>query len=246
MMSFVNSPTAQRKAQREMCLHSPALTHDSYVAAIQVSRLADHGDSISHHEFWKHGVGNFDVCMRINDCARQVRPDMRAWLSVSHTYIHKSITRRYTDCLWLDASIYAAHWKLKVLHGVWPSLHRPMSSFPPCDDHLYYRPSCRRPCIKNPTMKSTFLARGKTYEVFQPGAKVEVVVVAMSGKEICTIYVTTDAWSLIYKIQKLSESVMPMGGLAKEYLIGDPFFIAFQEEVGGCLRVPSCSIEVRT
>ena len=93
-------------------------------------------------------------------------------------------------------------------------------------------------------MKPTFLARGKTYEVFQPGAKVEVVVVAMSGKEICTIYVTTDAWSLIYKIQKLSESVMPMGGLAKEYLIGDQFFIAFQEEVGGCLRVPSCSIEV--
>ena len=93
-------------------------------------------------------------------------------------------------------------------------------------------------------MKSTFLARGKTYEVFQPGAKVEVVVVAMSGEEICKIYVTTDAWSLIYKIQKLSESVMPMRGLAKEYLIGDPFFIAFQEEVGGCLRVPSCSIEV--
>ena len=59
-------------------------------------------------------------------------------------------------------------------------------------------------------MKSTFLARGKTYEVFQPGAKVEVVVVAMSGKEICKIYVTTDDWSLIYKIQKLSESVMPL------------------------------------
>ena len=27
----------QRRAQREMCWHSPALTHDSYVAAIQVS-----------------------------------------------------------------------------------------------------------------------------------------------------------------------------------------------------------------
>ena len=94
-------------------------------------------------------------------------------------------------------------------------------------------------------MKSTFLARGKTYEVFQPGAKVEVVVVAMSGKEICTIYVTTDAWSLIYKIQKLSESDMREKDLAlKAYLMGDQFFIAFQEKVGGCLRVPSCSIEV--
>ena len=28
-----------------------ALTNDSYVAAIQMSRLADHGDSISHYEF---------------------------------------------------------------------------------------------------------------------------------------------------------------------------------------------------
>ena len=94
-------------------------------------------------------------------------------------------------------------------------------------------------------MKSTFLARGKTYEVFQPGAKVEVVVVAMSGKEICTIYVTTDAWSLIYKIQKLSESDMREKDLAlKAYLMGDQFVIAFQEKVGGCLRVPSCSIEV--
>ena len=94
-------------------------------------------------------------------------------------------------------------------------------------------------------MKSTFLARGKTYEVFQPGAKVEVVVVAMSGEEICKIYVTTDAWSLIYKIQKLSESDMREKDLAlKAYLMGDQFFIAFQEKVGGCLRVPSCSIEV--
>ena len=72
----------------------------------------------------------------------------------------------------------------------------------------------------------------------------EVVVVAMSGKEICTIYVTTDAWSLIYRIQKLSESDMPGKDLAKAYLMGDQFFIAFQEKVGGCLRVPSCSIEV--
>ena len=78
-------------------------------------------------------------------------------------------------------------------------------------------------------MKPTFLARGKTYEVFQPGAKVEVVVVAMSGEKICKIYVTTDAWSLIYKIQKLSESVMPMGGLAKEYLIGDDFLSLFKK-----------------
>ena len=93
-------------------------------------------------------------------------------------------------------------------------------------------------------MKPTFLARGKTYEVFQPGAKVEVVVVAMSGEEICKIYVTTDAWSLIYRIQKLSESDMPGKDLAKAYLMGDQFFIAFQEKVGGCLRVPSCSIEV--
>ena len=94
-------------------------------------------------------------------------------------------------------------------------------------------------------MKSTFLARGKTYEVFQPGAKVEVVVVAMSGKEICKIYVTTEDWYLIYKIQKLSESDMREKDLAlKAYLMGDQFFIAFQEKVGGCLRVPSCSIEV--
>ena len=30
----------------------------------------------------------------------------------------------------------------------------------------------------------------------------------------------------------------------KAYLMGDQFVIAFQEKVGGCLRVPSCSIEV--
>ena len=66
-------------------------------------------------------------------------------------------------------------------------------------------------------MKSTFLARGKTNEVFQPGAKVEVVVRAMSGKEICTIYVTTDDWYLIHKIQKLSESDMPMKDVVKPY-----------------------------
>ena len=93
-------------------------------------------------------------------------------------------------------------------------------------------------------MKSTFLARGKTYEVFQPGAKVEVVVVAMSGEEICKIYVTTANWYLIYEIQKLSESDMPGKDQAKTYLMGNQFFIAFQEDVGGCLRVPSCSIEV--
>ena len=72
----------------------------------------------------------------------------------------------------------------------------------------------------------------------------EVVVVAMSGEEICKIYVTTDAWSLIYRIQKLSESDMPGKDLAKAYLMGDQFFIAFHEKVGGCLRVPSCSIQV--
>ena len=95
-------------------------------------------------------------------------------------------------------------------------------------------------------MKSTFLARGKTYEVFQPGAKVEVVVVAMSGEEICKIYVTTANWYLTYQIQKLSESDMPRHGKdqAKTYLMSNQFFIAFQEDVGGCLRVPSCSIEV--
>ena len=52
---------SQTARERTTC----ALTHDSYVAAIQMSRLADHGDSISHYEFGKHGVGNFDVCMRM-------------------------------------------------------------------------------------------------------------------------------------------------------------------------------------
>ena len=95
-------------------------------------------------------------------------------------------------------------------------------------------------------MKSTFLARGKTYEVFQPGAKVEVVVVAMSGAEICKIYVTTANWYMTYQIQKLSESDMPRHGKdqAKTYLMSNQFFMAFQEDVGGCLRVASCSIEV--
>ena len=37
--------------QRDHWSQCAALTNDSYVAAIQMSRLTDHGDSISHYEF---------------------------------------------------------------------------------------------------------------------------------------------------------------------------------------------------
>ena len=42
-------PRAARPLVTVRCMW--ALTNDSYVAAIQMSRLADHGDSISHYEF---------------------------------------------------------------------------------------------------------------------------------------------------------------------------------------------------
>ena len=116
-------------------------------------------------------------------------------------------------------------------------------SMDPCFHHLHYQPWTRRPDINNPTMSSTFLARGKTYKVFQFGAKVEVVVrSALSGNEICTKSVTTDEWYLLYKMQKFCDSDMPMED--HEADLSEPFFLAFQEEVGGCLKVPSCSIEV--
>jgi len=72
---------------------------------------------------------------------------------------------------------------------------------------------------------------------------VEVVVrSALSGNEICTKSVTTDEWYLLYKMQKFCDSDMPMED--HEADLSEPFFLAFQEEVGGCLKVPSCSIEV--
>ena len=119
----------------------------------------------------------------------------------------------------------------------------PCHRFLPCDHYLLL-PDVGAVArdINNPTMSSTFLARGKTYKVFQPGAKVEVVVVALSGNEICKNYVTTDEWYLLYKMQKFSDSDMPMED--HEADLSEPFFLAFQEEVGGCLKVPSCSIEV--
>ena len=109
--------------------------------------------------------------------------------------------------------------------------------------YLHYQHWTRRPDINNPTISSTFLARGKTYKVFQLGAKVEVVVrSALSGNEICKKSVTTDEWYLLYKMQKFSDSDMPMED--HEADLSEPFFLAFQEDVGGCLKVPSCSIEV--
>ena len=113
----------------------------------------------------------------------------------------------------------------------------------PCFHYLHYQRWTRRPDINNPTVSSTFLARGKTYKVFQLGAKVEVVVrSALSGNEICKKSVTTDEWYLLYKMQKFSDSDMPMED--HEADLSEPFFLAFQEDVGGCLKVPSCSIEV--
>ena len=46
-----NVHQATRPPGHEQELGQCALTNDSYVAAIQMSRLADHGDSISHYEF---------------------------------------------------------------------------------------------------------------------------------------------------------------------------------------------------
>ena len=48
----------------------------------------------------------WEQCNR-NDCACQVRRDMRARLSVPHMYIHTRM-KVYTDCLRLDASICRA------------------------------------------------------------------------------------------------------------------------------------------
>ena len=129
-------------------------------------------------------------------------------------------------------------------HGMDPCLHHlHYQRLDPCLHYLHYQRWTRRPDINNPTISSTFLARGKTYKVFQLGAKVEVVVrSALSGNEICKKSVTTDEWYLLYKMQKFSDSDMPMED--HEADLSEPFFLAFQEDVGGCLKAPSCSIEV--
>ena len=93
-------------------------------------------------------------------------------------------------------------------------------------------------------MRSPFLARDKNYNHFELGTKVEVVVYAMSGEEICKIYVTIDDWYLTCKIQKSAELDRPMRDLIEADLMDEPLFIALQELVGDCLRVPSCSIGV--
>ena len=108
------------------------------------------------------------------------------------------------------------------------------------DTYLYYSPdneeaSILRPCITKKPMSSDFGG----------GGKVEVPLVnAMTGEEIAIIYLTTDEWSLFHEIQKLSESDSPLRDIIKADLVGRPVFIAVQEHVAGCLKVPSCSLHV--
>ena len=94
-------------------------------------------------------------------------------------------------------------------------------------------------------MSSLFLGRGKNYKHFALGDEVEVVVYAcMTGEKIDTIWITVDHWYLLYKIQKSTECDGPMRDIMKAETEDDALFIAFQEHVGGCLRVPSWSIKI--